>query len=98
MYLEVKLRLVPIINSIGNTKLEVSNNSQKIYGLPQCIQELSEKDCNHCWVSAFGYMPWCCYGKAGGRVSVRSVGFEDEIFIRWEIIMPVPKRTCLLII
>nr|XP_011459231.1 PREDICTED: cysteine-rich receptor-like protein kinase 29 [Fragaria vesca subsp. vesca] len=58
--------------AIGNTTLEGSNSSQTIYGLAQCTPDLSEKDCNDCLVSAFGYIPWYCQGKTGGRVGLDS--------------------------
>ncbi|CAK8573784.1 unnamed protein product [Lathyrus sativus] len=45
-----------------------SANFATIYGVVQCVPDLSGQDCNDCLVRAISEIPNCCTGKMGGHV------------------------------
>ncbi|KAM7500913.1 hypothetical protein LguiA_025327 [Lonicera macranthoides] len=55
-------------------------SSQRLYGLVQCTQDLSEQDCNGCLQMAVNRLPQCCSGKQGGQVLLTSCNVRYEIY------------------
>ncbi|KAM7461132.1 hypothetical protein LguiA_029253 [Lonicera macranthoides] len=53
---------------------------QRLYGLVQCTQDLSDEDCNRCLRIAISNLPMCCTGKQGGRVLTPSCNVRYEIY------------------
>ncbi|RWR90876.1 cysteine-rich repeat secretory protein 38-like protein [Cinnamomum micranthum f. kanehirae] len=60
---------------------EVSSFSS-VYGLAQCIRDISPNDCKRCLEAATGQIPNCCDKKQGGRVfgPVCTIRFESYLF------------------
>ncbi|XP_058072819.1 cysteine-rich receptor-like protein kinase 10 [Magnolia sinica] len=50
-----------------------------IYGLVQCVRDLSNSDCYSCLQSMVGRIPTCCSGKIGGQVLSVSCNIRYEI-------------------
>ncbi|KAM7486515.1 hypothetical protein LguiA_002524 [Lonicera macranthoides] len=67
-------------------------SSQRIYGLVQCTQDLSEDDCNRCLTFAINNLPQCCTGQQGARVLLPScnVRYESYLFYREVATVPPP--------
>lgn len=61
----------------GEMKLDTFTN---LYGLAQCTQDLSSKDCKVCLDEAISELPNCCDGKQGGRVVGGSCNVRYEIY------------------
>ncbi|PNY13971.1 cysteine-rich receptor-like protein kinase [Trifolium pratense] len=55
--------------------------SVKIYGLVQCVPELSLFDCNMCLRSAIASVPNCCDGKQGARVLLPACNIRYELYL-----------------
>ena len=53
---------------------------QRLYGLAQCTQDLSEDDCNRCLRIAISNLPTCCTGKQGGRVLTPTCNVRYELY------------------
>ncbi|KAM7489421.1 hypothetical protein LguiB_026905 [Lonicera macranthoides] len=72
-------------------------SSQRIYGLVQCTQDLSEDDCNRCLTFAINYLPQCCTGQQGARVLLPScnVRYESYLFYREVATVPPPPVSLL---
>ncbi|XP_058072812.1 cysteine-rich receptor-like protein kinase 10 isoform X2 [Magnolia sinica] len=49
-----------------------------IYGLVQCVRDLSNRDCYSCLQSMIGWIPTCCNGKIGGQVLSVSCNIRYE--------------------
>ncbi|KAF7120550.1 hypothetical protein RHSIM_Rhsim13G0161600 [Rhododendron simsii] len=49
----------------GEVKLTAN---QTLYGLLQCTPDITSADCGRCITVAVSNLPYCCYGKQGGRV------------------------------
>ncbi|KAK2404984.1 cysteine-rich receptor protein kinase [Trifolium repens] len=56
-------------------------HSVKIYGLVQCVPELSMFDCNMCLRSAIASVPNCCDGKRGARVLLPACNIRYELYL-----------------
>lgn len=54
-----------------------------IYGLVQCIPDLSTDECDRCLNDAIGNIKTCCYGKIGGRVLKPSCNLRYETDYRF---------------
>ncbi|CAN8320595.1 unnamed protein product [Cochlearia groenlandica] len=59
---------------------EENFGKEKMYGMMQCTQDLSIKNCSVCldWVVA--KLPQCCNNKQGGRVLTPSCNFRYELY------------------
>ncbi|XP_058078126.1 cysteine-rich receptor-like protein kinase 44 [Magnolia sinica] len=68
---------------------------QTIYGLMQCTNDLSWRDCGACLENAVARIPTCCDGKKGGRAVGPScnVRFETYKFYNELAISPTPPLT-----
>lgn len=55
-------------------------NSQTLYALAQCTQDLSRSDCDRCLRSAANELPQCCYASSGGRTLAPSCNVRYEIY------------------
>ncbi|KAG8635263.1 hypothetical protein MANES_16G014800v8 [Manihot esculenta] len=69
-------------------------SSQTLYTLVQCTQDLSVADCSKCLREAIGALPYCCYGRRGGRIIFPSCNARYELypFYRVENLQsPTPK-------
>ncbi|KAM1766229.1 hypothetical protein PS1_005102 [Malus domestica] len=53
---------------------------ETIFAHVQCTPDISEPACNVCLVAAFGDIPKCCDGKAGGIVIRPSCNFRFEVY------------------
>ncbi|KAM7465170.1 hypothetical protein LguiB_012732 [Lonicera macranthoides] len=62
------------------TQQAIVTSSQRLYGLVQCTQDLSEQDCNGCLQMAVNRLPQCCGGRQGGRVLLTSCNVRYEIY------------------
>ncbi|XP_058092192.1 cysteine-rich receptor-like protein kinase 44 isoform X7 [Magnolia sinica] len=51
-----------------------------IYGLMQCTNDLTRRDCGACLEDAVGRIPTCCNGKQGGRVIGSSCNLRYETY------------------
>ncbi|ESQ47679.1 hypothetical protein EUTSA_v10022184mg [Eutrema salsugineum] len=60
--------------------MEESLGTMKLYGMVQCMKDLSVKNCSLCldWIMA--KFPKCCNGKQGGRVLCTSCNFRYELY------------------
>ncbi|RWR90863.1 cysteine-rich receptor-like protein kinase 10 [Cinnamomum micranthum f. kanehirae] len=72
---ETRLRMF----ATGEAKVSSFSN---VYGLVQCIRDISGDDCYRCLGSAIGQIPKCCDKKQGGRVfgAVCNIRFEIYSF------------------
>lgn len=59
---------------------EESLGTTKLYGMMQCTQDLSVKNCSVCLDSIIAKLPRCCNGKQGGRVLNPSCTFRYELY------------------
>ncbi|EFH57443.1 predicted protein [Arabidopsis lyrata subsp. lyrata] len=59
---------------------EESLGTMKLYGMMQCTQDLSVKNCSVCLDSIIAKLPRCCNGKQGGRVLNPSCTFRYELY------------------
>ncbi|XP_028767250.1 cysteine-rich repeat secretory protein 29-like [Neltuma alba] len=57
---------------------ETSDKSETVYGLAQCMPDLSQKDCNDCLQNAVLRIRACCLNKVGGRVIELSCNLRFE--------------------
>ncbi|XP_058077485.1 cysteine-rich receptor-like protein kinase 10 [Magnolia sinica] len=55
-------------------------NFEKIYGLVQCTNDLSRRDCYVCLQGAISHIRECCDGKQGGRVLGPSCNLRFEMY------------------
>ncbi|KAJ0081493.1 hypothetical protein Patl1_12061 [Pistacia atlantica] len=54
--------------------------NETLYGLVQCTQDLSSRDCFTCLRAANADLPVCCGGKRGGRVLTPSCNSRFELY------------------
>ncbi|KNA06697.1 hypothetical protein SOVF_178630 [Spinacia oleracea] len=66
-----------VLYAAGETKLDTFTN---LYGLAQCTQDLSSKDCKICLDEAISELPSCCDGRQGGRVVGGSCNVRYEVY------------------
>ncbi|XP_010418727.1 PREDICTED: putative cysteine-rich repeat secretory protein 10 [Camelina sativa] len=59
---------------------EESLGTMKLYGMMQCTQDLSVKNCSVCLDTIIAKLPKCCNGKQGGRVLNPSCTFRYELY------------------
>ncbi|KAI4295820.1 hypothetical protein L6164_035823 [Bauhinia variegata] len=52
--------------------------SETIYGLAQCVPDLSSSDCNTLFQSAIGIVPTCCTGKLGAMILLPGANIRYE--------------------
>lgn len=52
---------------------------QTIYARVQCSNDLTQYGCRSCLSQAIVYIPQCCNGKQGGRISLPTCNFRFEI-------------------
>ncbi|XP_054821752.1 cysteine-rich repeat secretory protein 38-like [Prosopis cineraria] len=67
----------------GNTRLKFAANTtttlfQTIYGLAQCMPDLSEQDCDDCLEKSISSIPYFCNNRIGGRVVKLSCNIRYE--------------------
>ncbi|KAF5182707.1 Cysteine-rich receptor-like protein kinase [Thalictrum thalictroides] len=55
-------------------------NSQKMYGLVQCTQDISRSDCSRCLERSVSELPGCCSRKQGGRALKPSCNVRYELY------------------
>ncbi|CAN8240715.1 unnamed protein product [Cochlearia groenlandica] len=55
-------------------------DATKVYGMVQCAQDLSPKNCTICFEWIIKEFPECCDGKQGGRVLSPSCNFRYELY------------------
>ncbi|KAL5972805.1 hypothetical protein ACLOJK_039611 [Asimina triloba] len=53
---------------------------QRVYGLMQCTEDLSTRDCSLCLRGAIGDIPTCCEGRKGARVLRLSCNLRYEVY------------------
>ncbi|PIA31859.1 hypothetical protein AQUCO_04700004v1 [Aquilegia coerulea] len=59
---------------------EYVTNSETIYGLVQCTQDLSRRECGRCLTGSINQIPPCCNNKDGGRILKPSCILWFEVF------------------
>ncbi|XP_023905789.1 antimicrobial ginkbilobin-2-like protein [Quercus suber] len=67
----------PKMYKAGVLKLDESRN---LYGLVQCIGDLSGNDCTKCLEGATKQQPDCCDGRQGGRVMTGSCNMRYDLY------------------
>ncbi|KAM7465176.1 hypothetical protein LguiB_012738 [Lonicera macranthoides] len=70
---------------------------QRLYGLVQCTQDLSDEDCNRCLRIAINNLPTCCTRKQGGRVLTPSCNVRYEIYPFYRELATTPPPVPLLV-
>ncbi|XP_028774372.1 cysteine-rich repeat secretory protein 38-like, partial [Neltuma alba] len=61
--------------SVGS---KIADESETVYGLVQCLPDLSRPDCNACLEKAISDIPLCCKNKIAGRVIKLSCNLRFE--------------------
>ncbi|KAL5166862.1 putative serine/threonine-protein kinase PBL8 [Glycine soja] len=69
-----------ISGNMYSTKQANYSNSETLYCLAQCTQDLSPQNCTACLTQAIEYLPDCCEGKQGGRVVFPSCNIRFELY------------------
>ncbi|KAG4377850.1 hypothetical protein GLYMA_18G219600v4 [Glycine max] len=69
-----------ISGNMYSTKQANYSNSETLYCLAQCTQDLSPQNCTACLTQAIEYLPNCCEGKQGGRVLFPSCNIRYELY------------------
>ncbi|XP_010468360.1 PREDICTED: putative cysteine-rich repeat secretory protein 23 [Camelina sativa] len=59
---------------------EESLGKMRLYGMVQCTQDLSIKNCSVCLNWILAKLPKCCNGKQGGRFLSTSCNFRYELY------------------
>lgn len=54
-------------------------SSQKLYGLAQCVSDLTSEECNVCFRSAIASLPSCCNGSEGAKVLLPGCNVRYEM-------------------
>ncbi|RZB53139.1 Cysteine-rich receptor-like protein kinase 25 [Glycine soja] len=79
-----------------STKEANLSQSQTLYCLAQCTEDLSPQNCTTCLAQAIRELPICCYAKQGGRVGFPSCNVWYELYPFYGLITdqtPSPTST-----
>lgn len=57
---------------------KIADESETVYGLTQCLPDLSKRDCETCLENAISDIKLCCRNKVGGRVIKLSCNLRFE--------------------
>ncbi|WVZ05270.1 hypothetical protein V8G54_018616 [Vigna mungo] len=74
-----------------SAKQENLTESQTLYCLTQCTQDLSLQQCSDCLDEAISNIPTCCNGKQGGRVLYPSCNIRYELYPFYRVTDEAPK-------
>ncbi|KAL5166855.1 Cysteine-rich receptor-like protein kinase 25 [Glycine soja] len=80
-----------ISGNMFSTKQANYSNSETLYCLAQCTQDLSPQNCTACLTQAIEYLPDCCEGKQGGRVVFPSCNIRFELYPFFRNVIPETK-------
>ncbi|KAG2404466.1 Cysteine-rich receptor-like protein [Vigna angularis] len=74
-----------------SAKQENLTESQTLYCLTQCTQDLSLQQCSDCLNEAISDIPTCCNGKQGGRVLYPSCNIRYELYPFYRVTDEAPE-------
>lgn len=57
-----------------------SSSSRRVYGLAQCLPDMTGDQCGQCLQNAIGKLVGCCGGKQGARVLLAWCNIRYELF------------------
>lgn len=63
-----------------------------MYGMGQCMRDLTREECGRCLQDSVPHLPECCYGRQGGLVLGYNCYLRMEVYAYYDLALDAQRR------